>query len=95
MKSFIGTAWLLVVLVLSGTAAAYDEQTLKNRLDTVDALEAMAIANELKGTLPSLKSYVNPREVVFKFPDGTVKNIPLPEEKMLVAIAPYMQVTHQ
>lgn len=95
MKLFFGTGWLLVLLMLAGNAAAYDEKALKDRLDTVDAIEAVAIGNELKGTVSSLKSYVNPQEVVFNFADGTVKKIPLPDDKMLVAIAPYMQQTHQ
>ena len=35
------------------------------------------------------------REVVFEFPKGRVKKIPLPEEKMLVAVAPYVNKTHR
>jgi hypothetical protein len=33
--------------------------------------------------------------VVFEFPNGRVKKIPLPEEKMLVAVAPYVNKTHR
>ena len=61
----------------------------------VDALEAMAIANEWKWYRKDVKSFVNAREVVFEFADGMKKKIPLPEEEMLVAVAPYIRSTHQ
>ena len=67
-----------------------DEAVLKN----VDAAGALAIANQWKWSKKEIKSYVNSREVVFQFPDGKVKKIPLPEEKMVVALAPYIQKTH-
>jgi hypothetical protein len=54
----------------------------------------MAIANDWKWSQPSIKSHVTAKEVVFNFPDGKVKKIPLPKEKMIVAIAPYIQQTH-
>ena len=61
----------------------------------IDAIEAMAIANEWKWSQKDVKSFVNANEVVFEFADGTTKEIPLPIEKMLVAVAPYIQSTHQ
>ena len=64
-------------------------------LEQVGAVEAMAIANEWKWSRKDVKSAVTAREVVFKFSDGTVTKIPLPEEKMLVAVAPYVTRTHQ
>ena len=63
--------------------------------EKIDAVEAMAIANEWKWSQKDVKSFVTAREVVFEFSDGTVKKIPLPEEKMLVAVAPYIRQTHQ
>lgn len=68
-----------------------NEAMLKN----ADAVEAMEIANEWKWTQNEIKSYVNPQEVVFEFPNGREKKIPLPEEKMLVAVAPYLNQTHR
>ncbi len=67
------------------------EALLKN----ADAIQAMAIANQWKWSHKEIKSYVTPREVVFKFPTGIVKKIPLPEEKMVVAVAPYVKRTHR
>ena len=39
-------------------------------------------------------SHVNSKEIVFKFPDGQVKTIPMPVNKMLIAVAPYITKTH-
>jgi len=66
------------------------EDSLKN----LDAVEAIKIANQWKWTHKEIKSYVTSREVVFKFPNGKVYKIPLPEEKMIVAVAPYIKSTH-
>ena len=56
---------------------------------------ALAIANQWRWTKKEIKSYVDSREVVFKFPDGRVKKVPLPKNKMIVAIAPYIRRTHK
>jgi hypothetical protein len=55
----------------------------------------MAIANEWKWSKKEVKSYVTAREVVFELTKSKVKKIPLPEEKMLVAVAPYINKTHK
>ena len=64
-------------------------------LENVDAIQAMEIANEWNWTQEEIKSFVTTREVVFEFPNGRSKKIPLPEEKMLVAVAPYINQTHK
>ena len=63
--------------------------------ETIDAVEAMAIANAWKWSRKDIKSSVTARKVVFKFADGKQKKIPLPQEKMLVAVAPYIRRTHK
>jgi hypothetical protein len=63
--------------------------------ESIDAVEAIAIANDWKWSQKDVKSSVTAREVIFEFADGTKKTIPLPEEKMLVAIAPYINRTHK
>jgi hypothetical protein len=66
------------------------------RLNNVDAVQAIAIANEWNYSKKEITSYVTPREVVFKSSDDKViKKIPLPEDKMLVAVAPYIRRTHR
>jgi hypothetical protein len=55
----------------------------------------MVIANQWKWSKQDIKSYVTPWEVVFKFSNGKVKRVPLSAEKMLVAVAPYINQTHR
>lgn len=63
-------------------------------LKGVDAKTALKIANQWKWTKKEIKSYVNTREVVFKFPDGKIIKIPLPDNEIMVAVAPYIKNTH-
>jgi hypothetical protein len=79
------------LLTACGLLGDENEAKLKN----VDAIQAMEIANQWKWTQEEIKSHVTSREVVFEFPKGRVKKIPLPEEKMLVAVAPYVNKTHR
>ena len=77
-----------------GYAFAGSDMPNEDSLKNLDALEAIKIANRWKWTHKEIKSYVTSREVVFKFPNGKVYEIPLPEEKMMVAVAPYIKNTH-
>ena len=84
---FLGTGWLF----LSCSKADPDVA----RLNNVDAVQAVAIANEWNYSRKDITSYVTPREVVFKSSnDKVIKKIPLPEDKMMVAVAPYINTTH-
>ena len=71
------------------------EQSDLAALDNIDAMQAMAIANQWKWTKKEVTSYVTPRGVIFVFPDKKVKGIRLPADKMVVAVAPYIKRTHQ
>jgi hypothetical protein len=86
---FLGIIWLLPAC--SGQS---DEKSGKAKLNNVDAVQAVAIANDWNWSRKEITSWVTPREVVFKFPDEKIKKIPLPEDKMLVAVAPYIKTTH-
>jgi hypothetical protein len=86
---FFGIIWLF-----PACSTQSDEKSAEARLNNVDAVQAVAIANEWNWSKKEITSYVTPREVVFKFSDNTVKKIPLPEDKMLVAVAPYIRQTH-
>ncbi len=72
-----------------------DKQSAEASLNNVDAIQAMAIANQWKWTKRKIRSYITPREVVYKFPNGRVKRIPIPVDKMVVAVAPYISQTHR
>jgi hypothetical protein len=63
-------------------------------LENIDAMRAVEIANEWKWTKKDVKTSIDSREVVFEFPDGRVKRIALPKDKMYIAIAPYIEKTH-
>jgi hypothetical protein len=98
MKLFriiLGIAAIGILIMISGHAFATDEGLLRQRLKDVSAMEAVAIANELKWESSDVKSYVTANEVVFKFSNGQLTKIPLPKDIMLVAVAPYMNQTHQ
>ena len=85
---FLGTSWLF--------SACSNENPDAAKLNNIDAVQAVAIANEWNYTKKEITSYVTPREVVFKSSDEKViKKIPLPEDKMLVAVAPYINRTHR
>ena len=97
MKFFPGTLILILgVIALSAACGLVgDDDSPDVRLKNIDAVKAMVIANEWKWSKKDIKSYVNAREVVFEIAKGNVKKIPLPEEKMLVAVAPYINQTHR
>jgi hypothetical protein len=86
----LGLSLLLPVHRLQGA-----EQSDLAALDNIDAMQAMAIANQWKWTKKEVTSYVTPRGVIFVFPDKKVKGIRLPADKMVVAVAPYLKRTHQ
>ena len=76
-------------------ALQVDGKSAEAVLNNVDAIQAMEIANQWKWSHKGIKSHVTPWEVVFKFSNGKVKKIPLPEDKMVVAVAPYVKRTHR
>ena len=101
MRKFIKYWGVSVILIFATFLPfqAYAFQNSKKPADIdwegIDVVEAIAIANEWKWSQKDVKSFVNAKEVVFEFADGSKKEIPLPEEEMLVAVAPYVQSTHQ
>lgn len=86
----VGISLLFPAHALQGSGKSA-EATLNN----VDAIQALAIANQWKWSHMGIKSYVTPWEVVFKFSNGKIKKIPLPVDKMVVAVAPYIKHTHK
>ncbi len=102
MKSLLLSFIFLLGMSLLFPAGALqgDEKSAEAKLNNVDAIQAMATANQWKWSKKEIKSTVTSREVIFKFPNGAgqltkVKKIPLPEEKMLVAVAPFLKKTHK
>ena len=56
--------------------------------------EALALANKWKTTETSVTSYVDTQKINFEFQNGGKASVPLPNAKMVVAIAPYINGTH-
>ena len=76
-------------------ASQGNENSTETVLENIDAVQAIAIANQWRWTKKEIKSYVDSREMVFKFTDGRVKKFALPKDKMIVALAPYLRKTHK
>lgn len=94
----ISTTFHLILglsLLLAPSGCQSDKDSPEATLKSVDAFEAMALANEWKWSKKDIKSFVNAREIVFELPENKIIKIPLPEDKMLVAVAPYIRRTHK
>ena len=91
--SFIFFLWIFSLFPADTTWG--NETSDEALLNNIDAMQAVAIANQWKWVKKDIKSYVTPAEVVFKFSDKKVKRIPLPEDRMIVAVAPYIRRTHK
>ena len=95
-KIFISLSLLLgLSVLLAASGCQPDKNSPEGMLKNVDAVQAMALANEWNWSNKEIKSFVNTREIVFELPKNKVIKIPLPEDKMLVAVAPYINQTHQ
>ena len=82
-------------LLFAASGCQPDKNSPEAVLKNVDAFQAIAIANEWKWSEKEIKSYVTAREIVFELSKSKVIRIPLPEEKMMVAVAPYINRTHK
>ena len=97
MKIF--TMPFILLLLIISLVPAFAQQDGAESVETIsknaDAVQAIAVANQLKWSKKEIVSYVTSREVVFKFPDGKVNTVPLPHDKFFVAVAPYINRTHK
>ena len=96
MKYLTSTVIIILwtISLCSPNALQAGHQSLLDELENLDAIQAVALANQWRWTNKQVTIYANANEIVFKFPDGQVKTIPMPENKMLVAVAPYITKTH-
>jgi len=67
---------------------------LKEKLKGIDGKTAMAIANKWHMDKIDVVTFVTPDKVNFKFKDGETISILLPDDVMMVSIAPYINKTH-
>jgi len=91
-------AALFLFFGVNASNPAYGLESESNLIDSltgVTAVQAMKMANDWRWSHESVKSYVTGREVVFEFPSGVVKKVPLPVKEMIVAVAPFINQTHR
>jgi len=63
-------------------------------LDNLNAREALALANKWKTSNPEITSFIEPDKLIVQFPGKITVEIPLPEDSMMIALAPYVNKTH-
>lgn len=87
------TVHLVALSVVLGTVAhAQVPAATPAALQGIDAVAAMDLANAWKGQ--AVTSYVTPQAVHFIFPDGQEVEVALPDDAMLVSVAPFLVNTH-
>jgi hypothetical protein len=105
-KTIAGSVLLLLVMV-SGVAIAQhthdhggapavsgQDQQLMDELKGKNGKQAMALANAWRQKNLDVTTFVTPDAVQFKFKDGKSVSVPLPDDQMVVSIAPYIHNTH-
>jgi hypothetical protein len=73
---------------------AFEVEASSGMFEGLDALEAMTLANKLGEGENSFTSYVTTENIHIEIPGGETFSIRLPEDRMVVAIAPYVKTTH-
>ncbi len=75
--------------------AINQDQRLRDALKGVSAKKAMLLANKWRLEKINIVSFVTPDAVNFKFRDGKTLSISLPDDEMIVSVAPYIKNTHE
>jgi hypothetical protein len=80
-----------------GTAPAVSSQDQQfiDELKGKNGKQAMSLANQWRLKNIDVVSFVTPDAVHFKFKNGQEVIVPLPDDQMIVSIAPYIQNTHR
>ncbi len=88
--------WLLGIAVLLGQVWGQNAIPLATpeALKGSDAVRAMELANAWGAQGFPVQSFVTPQAVHFRFSNGQQAQVPLPADRMVVAIAPYITRTH-
>ena len=95
MKTIILALSLVCIGILVPQSDVWgEEKSAEDLLESIDAFQAMELANEWKWSRRDIKSSVYPQAIVFQLPNGRIKRIALPADQMLVAVAPYINNTH-
>jgi hypothetical protein len=71
------------------------DRQLMDELKGINGKQAMELANKWRQKNLDVTSFVTPDAVNFKFKDGKTIGVPLPDDQMVVSIAPYINTTHK
>lgn len=71
------------------------DQHLMNKLQGINGIQAMDIANSWRKKNIDVVTFVTPVAVHFQFKNGKTVSVPLPDDEMVVSIAPYIHKTHE
>ncbi len=105
-KFLIGSGILLLLLfaailllqhvpVCHGSSLDGDrDEALISELQGKNGKAAVDLANRWRLKRLDVVSFVTPEAIHFKFKNGKEISIPLPEDQMMVSIAPYIDTTH-
>ena len=85
----------LALFLMFTTAFSMTESALIKQLEGLNAHQALALANQWHWEKQPVRTHVTSKEIVFQFESGKVKNIALPEDEMMVAVAPFINRTHK
>jgi hypothetical protein len=102
----VKTTILVLILSVLSLSSVYSSENqistnssknkqLRDELKGVDGKKAMEIANEWRLKKIDIVTFVTPDTVNFKFKDGETISIPVPDDVMIVSIAPYVNKTHK
>lgn len=84
---------LALVLTITLVASAVGQRAPSPQaLEGLDARAAVELANGWKGN--GVTALATPEAVHFAFADGAEVSVPMPEDVMYVAVAPYLRQTH-
>jgi hypothetical protein len=89
--------WFLAVMAwvaMPTFVYAASESALETQLQGLDAHQAIALANRWHWEHQPVRTHVTSQAVVFEFENGVIKRIALPQDQMMVAVAPYIYRTH-
>jgi hypothetical protein len=85
----------LAVFLTNMSAFAMSESALIDQLDGLNAHQALALANQWYWEKQPVRTHITSKEAVFQFESGMVRKIALPENEMMVAVAPFIDKTHK
>lgn len=91
----LGPLTVLALVFFSTASFSMNESALMDQLEGLNPYQALALANQWYWEKQPVKSHITTEEVVFQFKSGATKRVRLPEDKVMIAVAPYLSKTHK